>query len=118
MSFGTQVMVVSGESVLKHGRITVIKGPSAGISFTLDSIYTAVVGRLARRCDVVISSGQVSKMHCAVKYSGYYNRFIVTDFSANGTYVNGKRLPKNIGVLFESGTVLMLANNENQIELI
>ncbi len=118
MSFGTQISVVSGDSVLKQGRITVIKGPSVGSSFTLDSIYTAIVGRMSKRCDLVITSGQVSKIHCAIKYSDRYHRFIVTDCSANGTFVNGKRLPKNIGVLMESGTVLMLANSENQIELI
>jgi pilus assembly protein CpaF len=50
---------------------------------------SAVIGR-DPGCDVVLGSGEVSRRHAAIEVSG--GTILLTDNSANGTWVNGQRV--------------------------
>lgn len=112
------VSIVYTKGVIGRGRITIIKGTGEGTSITVDSLNPVRVGRMAKKCELVIPSVNVSRIHCIVEYNENRKNFLVTDCSMNGTFINGERLPKNIGVLFKTGTILCLANEEHKIELI
>ena len=55
--------------------------------------------------------------HCEVMFNSQVQKYRVTDFSSNGTYVNGSRLPANSPVLLTRGTELALGDNNNIIRL-
>ena len=51
----------------------------------------SIIGRKPRACDIVLSSGRVSKIHCMIYETR--GRFYVQDLgSANGTLVNGIKI--------------------------
>jgi predicted component of type VI protein secretion system len=50
-------------------------------------------------------------------FNSQVQKYRVTDFSSNGTYVNGSRLPANSPVLLTRGTELALGDNNNIIRL-
>ena len=45
-------------------------------------------------------------------------KYQVIDYSSNGTYVNGSKLPTNVPVLVKRGTELALGNTKNVIRLL
>lgn len=56
----------------------------------------------------------ISRVHCKILRSG--NRFQIVDMeSANGTFVNKKRIQSNIPVSLNNGDVVRLANSDFQI---
>ena len=65
-------------------------GNDIGKELRLDPNLDYVLGR-SENCNLVLSDGKVSRLHCRVEYDG--NGFLLTDLnSANGTIVNGDRI--------------------------
>ncbi len=50
---------------------------------------------------------QVSSRHCEIKSDGHV--IVVTDTSANGTFVNNKRVPKHGSISINEGDILRLS---------
>ncbi|MFR6590252.1 MAG: FHA domain-containing protein [Gallintestinimicrobium sp.] len=70
-------------------------------------------------CEDRFSQGaqKISRRHCEVMFNSQVQKYRVTDFSSNCTYVNGSRLPANSPVLLTRGTELALGDNNNIIRL-
>ena len=100
-----------------RGRVTVVKGAGVGSCVSIGSLERIRIGRYEKDSELALPSRNISRLHCTVEYDGMKNMYIITDFSTNGTFIGGQRLPKGIPVLFPPGTVLMLAGNDNLIEL-
>lgn len=78
-----------------------------------------ILGRDPAYAKIVFSQGaqKISRRHCEVMFNSQVQKYRVTDFSSNGTYVNGSRLPANSPVLLTRGTELALGDNNNIIRL-
>lgn len=114
----TTVSIVYTKGALRRGRVEVIEKFGENQSITIDSLNPVYVGRQTKKCNLVISSMDISRVHCVIEFDDSKRAFIVTDCSTNGTFFNGSKLPKNIAVIFNSGTVLSLANDKHKIKLI
>lgn len=72
---------------------------------------------LPMRRSFFLGAQKISRRHCEVMFNSQVQKYRVTDFSSNGTYVNGSRLPANSPVLLTRGTELALGDNNNIIRL-
>lgn len=84
------------------------------IPITKDSF---VLGKKAGVVDGVISfNDKISRIHCRIDRQGH--GYTVTDLqSANGTYVNGKRLAANQPYGIGHGDVIRMANSDFQVSV-
>lgn len=84
------------------------------IQITKDSF---VLGKKAGMVDGVISfNDKISRVHCRVDRQG--DQYTVTDLqSANGTYVNGKRLHAKQPCRIGNGDVIRMANSDFQVSV-
>ena len=67
-----------------------------------------LIGSSPQRSNIVVRNRYVSRLHCEIFYQAETNTFIVEDKSTNGTYVNRKRLVKNIPIKIPPGNILGL----------
>ena len=89
--------------------ILIIDGRSRGYYFTLGR-RNAVAGR-DQTCDVQIMDELVSRRHAQLRYDELHDRFFVVDLqSANGIYVNDRRV-ESIAVL-RDGDILTLGGTK------
>lgn len=74
-----------------------------------------VIGKKAEVVDGVISfNNMISRSHCRINRIG--NQYTITDLqSANGTYVNKKKLQPNQPCYIKNGDVIRLANSDFQV---
>ena len=96
-----------------------VAGMYAGSSYPLEPNQPVILGRDPAYAKIVFSQGaqKISRRHCEVMFNSRVQKYRVTDFSSNGTYVNGSRLPANSPVLLTRGTELALGDNNNIIRL-
>ena len=95
-----------------------ISGNYNGKKFILHPDQKYFIGRDPASCSIVLQSSQlISRKHCCIAFNSNINTYILTDFSKNGTYVNGKRLVKHTPVSLPHGTVIVLGNKENSLRL-
>lgn len=97
-----------------------ISGMYAGSSFPLTPDKPVILGRDGSAAQIVFSQGaeKISRRHCEVMFDSRLNKYRVTDFSSNGTYVGVNRLPQNTAVTLERGSSISLGNNNNIIRLV
>lgn len=97
-----------------------LSGMYKGSSFPLEADREVIIGRDASVSGIVISSGgeKVSRRHCSVRFNSRSGSYEVVDFSSNGVFVNGKRLPANVTVTLQRGTQIALGNNNNTFRLV
>lgn len=96
-----------------------VAGMYAGSSYPLEPNQPVILGRDPAYAKIVFSQGaqKISRRHCEVMFNSQVQKYRVADFSSNGTYVNGSRLPANSPVLLTRGTELALGDNNNIIRL-
>jgi two-component system, NtrC family, response regulator HydG len=101
-------------------RVVAVTGPLSGQTFYLDEPVFSI-GRLGSN-DVCLEDPFVSRHHCVIRNEG--DEYTVEDLnSANGTYLNGKRVSGGSleeGSLIEIGTsrfLFKLKNPEESITL-
>lgn len=101
-------------------RLEGVTGMYAGSSFPLTPDKPVILGRDGTVAQIVFSQGaeKISRRHCEVVFDTRLNKYRVTDFSSNGTYVGTNRLPQNSTVVLERGTSISLGNNGNTIRLV
>lgn len=99
------------------GRVLCTKGVAAGQGFALPEDRKVVVGKNSRNANLIIGYPGISGVHCSICYKAATNTYLVKDHSTNGTFVNGVRLQKGIGVELAVGTTLQLADGRNEILL-
>lgn len=91
-------------------RLEMLEGPTPGETFPLEKDITTV-GAVAVECDWVIAdpSRRISRRHCDIARSGKH--FFLTDYSSNGTFVNGKRVAKGEPRLLRKGDRIALSED-------
>lgn len=90
-------------------RLEMMEGPQAGESFQLEKDITTL-GAVAVESDWAIPdpSHRMSRRHCDIGRSGRH--YFLTDYSSNGTFINGKRVPKGEPVLLRKGDRIALTD--------
>lgn len=97
-----------------------ISGMYAGSNFPLTPDQPVILGRDSAAAQIVFSQGaqKISRRHCEVMFNSQTQQYRVTDFSSNGTYVNGSRLPANAPVKLARGTEISLGDSNNIMKLL
>lgn len=97
-----------------------VAGMYTGAKFLLQPDHPVLVGRDKTVVQIVFTEGaeKISRRHCSVMFNSKEQKYQVIDYSSNGTYVNGSKLPTNVPVLVKRGTELALGNTKNVIRLL
>lgn len=99
------------------GCIYVNKGCAKGKGFMLPQDRKVVVGKNRQKANLIIDAEYISNVHCSIRYNENRKSYIIKDHSSNGTYVDGRRLPKDVAMEYPAGTILSLANGQDEIKL-
>ncbi len=102
----------SVEKSVKEHSIEVISGEYVGNKFPIGDNDEIRIGRDPNRANIVTSSvnKSISGLHCSIRYSAANDRYIITDFSSNGTFINNERLIYENSVAVNSKTIVKLAD--------
>ncbi len=97
-------------------KIYVLTGAYKGASLDVDG--NIVVGRDPSMCQLIMDGEQVSRKHCKIGFNASTGKYLVTDYSTNGTYyTNGKRLDENVTVELDCGTIILIGKNGDKLKL-
>ncbi|HIQ74241.1 MAG TPA: protein kinase [Candidatus Cottocaccamicrobium excrementipullorum] len=102
----------------KTAFVRVVKGPEAGLHWTLVPGQEVTIGRSDTEAQLRLRQPEdVSRVHCRITWMPERGKFRIQDLSTYGTYYQGRRLNK--GVLYEVSPParLMLASAVCVIEL-
>jgi pSer/pThr/pTyr-binding forkhead associated (FHA) protein len=101
------------------GVIHCIAGEFQGADFYIRDNEELIFGRDAVGTHIVMANApKVSRRHCGVRYNKLSDNYVVTDYSANGTFVvGGSRLVANSPATIAAGTMIYLGNKDNQFRL-
>lgn len=104
---------VGGRPVLRG-----VKGLYAGTSIPVEG--DVVIGRDPRECQLVYPRETlgISRVHCTVSYDSANRVFVVSDYSSNGTLVDGMLIGQNMSMDLRPGTRFCLADESNQFEVV
>ena len=96
-----------------HPYIVIVSGDNAGTTVDIPVDRGLVVGRTRNYAQVIFEQDEfISKKHCEVYYDSIEDALYVTDYSTNGTWVNGYRLNRNQVYAVEKGSMVVLANQK------
>lgn len=104
----------------KESAVEGLSGMYAGQQIPLAAGEELLIGRDNTMCSLIIDqhAEKVSRKHCGITYDAARSVYIVTDYSSNGTYIDGgNRLAANVPTRMQRGTVLALGNRENRFRL-
>ena len=121
IAFSGRITFDGAASVLskKAGAIIGTGGVYAGQEFPIEDGIGITIGRDPARCSLVYpdDSTSVSRRHCAIRYYADTNTYGITDFSKNGTFVNGSKLETGIEKEFSAGCVVTLGESSESFRL-
>ncbi len=103
----------------QSGTITGMSGMYAGQSIPLASNVELLIGRDSS-CNLIIdkNSSKLSRRHCGIVFDPARGVYMVTDYSSNGTYIDGgTRLATNVSTPLQRGSIIDLGNRENRFRL-
>lgn len=97
-------------------RIYGINGEYAGAEVLVgDGI---LLGRDPSVCQLVFNKEKISRRHCNITYNAENDKFVVTDYSSNGTYIQGgSQMKKNVPTELPAGTTIQLGKNGDTFRL-
>jgi hypothetical protein len=91
-------------------RLEMVEGPERGRVFKLEKDVTTI-GAVENESDVVVPDPyrKISRRHCQIARSGRH--FFLVDCSRNGTFLNGRAVPKNEPVLLRTNDEITLSDD-------
>jgi serine/threonine protein kinase len=84
-------------------RLTAILGENQVSTWRIPPDQEVVIGRSNKECQVVIADARLSRRHCSILYDSNMEKFILRDFSANGTSVMKQIIGKGNRMYLDSG---------------
>lgn len=106
-------------SIPLNAGITFLSGCCAGYNAPINN-GSIVIGKDPSQCSIIIDKSytNVSRKHCEIRFDYNTHEYVVTDFSANGTFTeNEVRLNRGVPSNLPSGTILTLAKTNNILKL-
>ncbi len=104
----------------QSGSISGMSGMYAGQTLPLAGGDEMVIGRDNSLCNLIVdqNADRLSRRHCGIIYNPGAGNYTVTDYSSNGTFVDGgSRLVANMPTSLARGTVIALGNRSNRFRL-
>ncbi|MCR5624190.1 MAG: FHA domain-containing protein [Lachnospiraceae bacterium] len=116
---------------LKKVHITCVQGEFAGETLEITDGEELRIGRNPAKCQLVLSNPKVSRRHVGIIYSASINKYLIKNYSENGTYIyraetkpDGSvkfisRKPINVGTYREavSGNYIFIAGGSERFYL-
>lgn len=102
------------------GSVSGMSGMYAGQTLPLAGGDEMVIGRDNTMCNLIVDQNaeKVSRRHCGIVYNPSAGNYTVTDYSTNGTFVDGgSRLVANMPTSLARGTIIALGNRSNRFRL-
>ncbi len=113
---GLVIECVKGKASKAMAKLMGLSGEYEGAELEIGN--GIIIGRSPSSCQLIINSDRVSRKHCKVEYNAATEKYIVTDFSSNGTYLlGGKRLDENVPVELEKGAIIQLGRKGDTFRL-
>jgi len=103
------------------GNVKCLYGAFAGHSFPMQRNEELLIGRDSALAHVIVTgnNSKISRKHCGIRYDEQNFRYMVTDYSTNGTFLeDNRRLVANHPTPMPKGTIIYLGNRENAFQLI
>ena len=100
--------------------VTGMSGMYAGQTIPLMPNDEMIIGRDNAMCNLIVDKNaeKVSRKHCGVVFNPVQGVYMVTDYSSNGTYIDGgNRLVANMPTSLRRGAIIALGNKENRFKL-
>lgn len=97
--------------------VEVVSGSLTGQKVSLVANQIITIGRDPACCQFILQSNGISRKHCTIFYNGMTSRFVVTDYSTNGTYVNGNRINSGVPVEVQVGSRITLGRTNEAFVL-
>ncbi len=97
-----------------------LSGMYAGQKIPLAPNEELLIGRDNAMCNLILdqNADKISRKHCSIVFDAMRNVYMVTDYSSNGTYIDGgNRFVANMATQVQRGTVISLGNRENRFRL-
>lgn len=111
---GASALAMGGKSPALVGITGIFKGAEIPIA----KGEVLVIGRDPSQCHVIIESNDISRKHCAVSFDEITGQYKVTDYSANGTFINNeRRVMKNQPQFVQRGEVISVGGSKNSFRL-
>ena len=113
-------VVVEPATTILNGSINGVSGQYDGYSFPIEGGTQIVIGKDPAVCNIIIDPKYqtVSRKHCSVFFDSQSNQYKVTDFSSNGTFVEGGvRIASKVPTVLNPGTVINIGNTDNLFRL-
>ena len=117
---GTAKSVVNVRESNNTASISGLSGMYAGQTLPVAANDEMIIGRDNAFCNLIVdqNADKVSRKHCGIVYDSSRKVYQVTDYSTNGTFVDGgSRLIANMPTTLQSGTVIALGSRENRFRL-
>lgn len=107
------------EMVVLDGSITCICGNDAGATYPLYAGEEIIIGKDSSVSNIVVNPRykQVSRKHCGIKYDKNKEAYLIIDYSTNGTFVNGRRLTREMCAILPKGSIVKLAKENLEYRL-
>ncbi len=112
--------VPKGVQQASGGSISGLSGMYAGQNLPLAAGDEMIIGRDNAFCNLIVDQNaeKVSRKHCGITFDPARGVYMVTDYSTNGTFLDGgNRLVANMPTTLQRGVVIALGNRENRFKL-
>lgn len=120
-AFPEQAVQEPGEQEVNRSRGVMlgISGVFQGAEIAMKSGEAMNLGRDLSNDLVFQDAPHVSRSHCAIIWQAERQKYMIEDWSSNGCFINGalERLPKNVPVVLEPGTVVDIGDRTNRFRL-
>ena len=107
------------EAFSPRGVMVGVAGIFAGKEIAFGDGETLRLGRDLASDLVFTNASHISRNHCLITWNAQKQKYYIEDQSSNGCYINGAvtRLPKNVEIALEPGTVIDIGDRTNRFRL-
>lgn len=102
-----------------RGVMVGVAGVFAGKEIAFGDGETLRLGRDLANDLVFTNASHISRNHCLITWYAQKQKYYIEDRSSNGCFINGAptRLPKNVEIALEPGTVIDIGDQTNRFRL-
>ena len=116
-----QTMQQMGVREVRHPRgvMVGIAGVFQGAEIAMQDGEIMNLGRDLSNDLVFQDAPHISRMHCYIIWQAERQKYLIEDHSSNGCYINGalERLPQNVPIALEPGTIVDIGDRTNRFRL-
>lgn len=102
----------------ERGMLRGLTGSLMGKKVDLMPGQSVNLGRNSSEASLVVKGEKISRLHCCIQYNGRQLGYSIIDYSRNGVFVNGVRIPYNMPTYASAGSIVALADGANKFQLI